>query len=210
MSGRDVAIACMLGAEEFGFATAPLVAMGCVHDAGMQPGHLPGGHRHPEPRAAQALHRQAGICDELHDFSWPRSCGSIMARLGVRSVEELVGRGDLLRVRQHQVTHRAATIDMSSRSSARRINEYRRPEDTFDFHTEKTVDERVLLKKLQPEEREAAERRAGRFQHGPGLRHHFRQRSDPRSRHIPAQRTPTPSRQQAAAASPSARSFRRV
>ena len=30
MSGRDVAIACMLGAEEFGFATAPLVAMGCV------------------------------------------------------------------------------------------------------------------------------------------------------------------------------------
>ena len=71
----------------------------------------------------------------------------IMARLGVRSVKELIGRGDLLRVRQHQATRRAASIGMS-RIVGHRINEYRRPEDTFDFHTEKTVDERVLLKKL--------------------------------------------------------------
>ena len=51
MTGRDVAIACMLGAEEFGFATAPLVTLGCVHDAGVQPGHLPRGHGHPESRS---------------------------------------------------------------------------------------------------------------------------------------------------------------
>ena len=66
MTGRDVAIACMLGAEEFGFATAPLVCHGLRHDARVQSGHLPDGHCHPEPGAAETLLRQAGVCGELH------------------------------------------------------------------------------------------------------------------------------------------------
>ena len=56
-TGRDVVIAALLGAEEFGFATAPLVVSGCVM---MRVCHLdtcPVGHRHPEPRAAQAVQR---------------------------------------------------------------------------------------------------------------------------------------------------------
>ena len=48
MSGRDVAIAAMLGAEEFGFATGPLVAMGCMMMRAVQPGYLSGRHRHAE------------------------------------------------------------------------------------------------------------------------------------------------------------------
>ena len=64
-TGRDVVIAALLGAEEFGFATAPLVVSGCIM---MRVCHLdtcPVGRRHPEPGAARALHRQAGVRREL-------------------------------------------------------------------------------------------------------------------------------------------------
>ena len=146
MSGRDVAIACMLGAEEFGFATAPLVCMGCVMMRVCNLDTCPVGiaTQNPELRRRfkgkpeYVMNFMLFVAEELRE---------IMARLGVRSVKELIGRGDLLRVRHHQATRRAASIDMS-RIVGRCINEYRRPEDNFDFHTEKTVDERVLLKKL--------------------------------------------------------------
>ena len=64
-TGRDVIIAALLGAEEFGFATAPLIVVGLRDDAGLPPGHLPGRHRHPEPGAARAVHRQARVRGEL-------------------------------------------------------------------------------------------------------------------------------------------------
>ena len=57
-TGRDVVIAALLGAEEFGFATAPSRRHGLHHDAGLPPGYLPGRHRHPEPRAAPEFPRQ--------------------------------------------------------------------------------------------------------------------------------------------------------
>ena len=65
MSGRDVAIACYAGAEEFGFATRP-GHHGLRDDAGVQSGHLPGGRRHPESRAAKRFCRKAGARGELH------------------------------------------------------------------------------------------------------------------------------------------------
>ena len=52
-TGRDVVIAALLGAEEFGFATAPLVVLGLRHDARLPPQHLPGRHRHAGPGAAR-------------------------------------------------------------------------------------------------------------------------------------------------------------
>ena len=52
-TGRDVIIAALLGAEEFGFATAPLVVAGLRHDARLPPRHLPGRRRDAEPRAAR-------------------------------------------------------------------------------------------------------------------------------------------------------------
>ena len=64
-TGRDVVIAALLGAEEFGFASAPLVVSGCIM---MRVCHLdtcPGRRRHAEPRAAQAVHRQAGVRGQL-------------------------------------------------------------------------------------------------------------------------------------------------
>ena len=75
VTGRDVAIAAMLGAEEFGFGTGPLVAMGCVMMRGVQSGHLSHGHLHPESPAAEEFHGQAGICDELHAVYGPGAAG---------------------------------------------------------------------------------------------------------------------------------------
>ena len=60
-TGRDVVIAALLGAEEFGFATAPLVVSGLRDDARLPPRHVPGGCRHAEPRAAGPLQRQARV-----------------------------------------------------------------------------------------------------------------------------------------------------
>ncbi len=91
----------MLGAEEFGFATAPLVCMGCVMMRVCNLDTCPVGiaTQNPELRKRfkgkpeYVMNFMLFIAEELRE---------IMARLGVRSVEELVGRGDLLRVRQHQ------------------------------------------------------------------------------------------------------------
>ena len=89
-TGRDVVIAALLGAEEFGFATAPLVVSRLHHDAGLPPGHLPGRRRHPEPGAAQAVHRQAGVRGQLlrvHRRGGPRvpgRAGLPLARRGGR------------------------------------------------------------------------------------------------------------------------------
>ncbi len=88
----------MLGAEEFGFATAPLVCMGCVMMRVCNLDTCPVGiaTQNPELRKRfkgkpeYVMNFMLFIAEELRE---------IMARLGVRSVEELVGRGDLLRVR---------------------------------------------------------------------------------------------------------------
>ena len=56
-TGRDVIVGAMLGADEFGFSTAPLIAAGLHHDARLSPQHLPGRGRDPGPRAARPLRR---------------------------------------------------------------------------------------------------------------------------------------------------------
>lgn len=84
---------------------------GMRHDAGLQPGYLPGGGCHPESAAAETIHRQAGICRELMRFI-AQNLREYMARLGVRTVDELVGRTDLLKVREDATSDRAATLDL--------------------------------------------------------------------------------------------------
>ncbi len=98
MTGRDVAIAALLGAEEFGFATAPLVVHGLRDDAGLQLRYLSDGRSHPESGAPQMLHREAGIRGEFHAVHCP-GIERIYGRLGFRTVDEMVGRTDLLKAR---------------------------------------------------------------------------------------------------------------
>ena len=72
-----------------------------------------------------------------------------MAALGVRTVDELVGRTDLLRPRENRITHRADTIDLSSVLGNLPAQHYREA-DKFDFQLEKTLDDSVLLPAFRP------------------------------------------------------------
>ena len=113
MSGRDVAIAAMLGAEEFGFATAPLVTMGCVMMRVCNLDTCPVGvaTQNPELRKRftgkpeYVVNFMQFIAEELREY---------MAKLGVRTVDELVGRTDLLKVKDVPTSRRAAMLDLSS------------------------------------------------------------------------------------------------
>jgi len=149
MTGRDVAIACMLGAEEFGFATAPLVTMGCCMMRVCNLDTCPAGIATQNP---QLRKRFAGKPEYVINFMMfvAQELREFMARLGIRTVDELVGRSDLLRVREKLVTHRAETLDLSSilqNPYGTHVPHFD-PSAVYDFHLERTADMSTLLEKL--------------------------------------------------------------
>ena len=94
-TGRDVAIACLLGAEEFGFATAPLITLGCIM---MRKCHL---NTCPVGIATQNTELRkkfAGKPEHVVNYLFmvAEECREIMAQLGLRTINEMVGRADLL------------------------------------------------------------------------------------------------------------------
>ena len=151
MSGRDVAIACMLGAEEFGFATAPLVTMGCVMMRVCNLDTCPVGVATQNPELRKRFQGKPEYVVNFMRFI-AQELREHMARLGVRTVEELVGRTDLLRVRQPAVNERAATVDLSAILNNPYVGTDAKthfdPGDVYDFRLEDTVDLKVLEKKL--------------------------------------------------------------
>ncbi len=148
MTGRDVAIACILGAEEFGFATAPLVTMGCLMMRVCNLDTCPVGVATQNPylrcrfsgKPEYVMNFMMFIAEEMRE---------IMAKLGVRTVEELVGRTDKIKVREHQITDRAETLDLSEIIAPCEPIHFK-PEDVYDFELEKTLDERVFLPAFEP------------------------------------------------------------
>ena len=151
MSGRDVAIACMLGAEEFGFSTAVLVTMGCVMMRVCNLGTCPMGIATQNPELRKRFIGKPEYVINFMRFV-AQDLREHMARLGVRTVEELVGRTDLLKVREHAVNERAATVDLSAiltnHYEGADVKRHFDPADVFDFELEKTVDMK-LRKKLK-------------------------------------------------------------
>ncbi len=148
MSGRDVAIACMLGAEEFGFATAPLVCMGCVMMRVCNLDTCPVGVATQNPALRCRFDGKPEYVMNFMRFI-AQEFREIMAKLGVRTVDELVGRTDLIRPRKKRITHRADTVDLTALLGDLPPIHYR-PEDKYDFHLEKAVDESVLLPAFEP------------------------------------------------------------
>lgn len=151
MSGRDVAVAAMLGAEEFGFATAPLVTMGCVMMRVCNLDTCPVGvaTQNPELRKRfkgkpeYVMNFMKFIAQELREY---------MALLGVRTVDELVGRTDLLKVKENLPSEKLKKVDLSrilDNPYAKEKKVTFDPKQVFDFKLEKTKDERILLKKLK-------------------------------------------------------------
>ncbi len=148
MTGRDVAIACMLGAEEFGFATAPLVAMGCCMMRVCSLDTCPFGIATQNPKLRK---RFRGRPEHVINFMTfiAEDLRRHMARLGVRTVDELIGRSDLLSMRTQMNTHRAETLDLHAvlqHGSETRL--HFSPDKVYDFHLENTADCSVLMKKL--------------------------------------------------------------
>jgi len=94
-TGRDIAIAFMLGAEEVGFATAPLITLGCIM---MRKCHLntcPVGVATQDPELRKKFTgKPEHVVNYL--FMVAEECRHIMAKLGVRSINEMIGRVDLL------------------------------------------------------------------------------------------------------------------
>ena len=151
MTGRDVAVACMLGAEEFSFATAPLVALGCVMDRACHLDSCPVGIATQDPELRK---RFRGRPEDVMNFMTfvARDLRERMARLGVRTVDELVGRADLLRQRQPAPSPKTGTVDLSLLLDAAFAGEPKTrfdPADAYDFRLEETADLRVLAPQLR-------------------------------------------------------------
>ncbi len=153
MTGRDVAIAAILGAEEFGFATAPLVTLGCVMMRVCNLDTCPVGVATQNPKLRE---RFAGKPEYVMNFMRfiAQNLREYMARLGVRTIDELVGRTELLRVKEAPVSKRAATLKLEqilhNPYEGTRTPVTCNPKKLFDFELEKTLDERVLVKRLLP------------------------------------------------------------
>ncbi|KAF8201622.1 NADPH-dependent glutamate synthase [Pholiota molesta] len=112
-TGRDIAIACLLGAEEWGFATTPLIAMGCIM---MRKCHLntcPVGIATQDP---QLRAKFAGQPEQVINFFYylAEELRGYMAKLGFRTINEMVGRADVLKVNEKLRTAKTAHLDLSA------------------------------------------------------------------------------------------------
>lgn len=151
MTGRDVAIACMLGAEEFGFATAPLVTLGCVMMRVCNLDTCPVGVATQNPELRK---RFKGKPEYVVNFMYfiARELREYMAKLGVRTVDELVGRTDLLKKKDQISNERAKKVDFSAILGNPYVGGKVAGYDkklVYDFELDKTIDEKIILKKLR-------------------------------------------------------------
>ncbi|RCI03903.1 glutamate synthase [NADH] [Rhizopus stolonifer] len=111
-TGRDVAVACLLGAEEWGFATTPLIALGCIM---MRKCHLntcPVGIATQDPELRKKF---TGEPEHVVNFFYyvAEEMRSIMAKLGFHTINEMVGRAELLKVDDSLRTFKTANLDLS-------------------------------------------------------------------------------------------------
>ena len=152
MTGRDVIIAAMLGAEEFGFATAPLVTMGCVMMRVCNLDTCPAGvaTQNPELRKRfkgkpeYIINFMRFIAQEMREY---------MAKLGIRTMDELIGRSDLLVQRSFPAGSKESNIDMSNILTnpyvGKNVPQHFHPKDAFDFKLAETIDETTIIPAMQ-------------------------------------------------------------
>jgi glutamate synthase (ferredoxin) len=148
MTGRDVIIAAMLGAEEYGFATAPLVTMGCVMMRVCNLDTCPAGiaTQNPELRKRfkgkpeYVVNFMRFIAQEMREY---------MAKLGIRTMDELIGRSDLLKQRTFPEGAKQSKMDLSLILSnpyvGKNVPQHFHPKDVYDFKLSETIDETVII-----------------------------------------------------------------
>lgn len=146
MTGRDVVIAAMLGAEEFGFATAPLIAMGCDMMRVCNLDTCPVGIATQNPKLRENFKGKPKHVENYMRFV-AQEVREILASFGVKTLDEVVGRTDLLGVQEKTDGSRESMVCLDrilgtiNEDSHVLFNE----SDVYDFTLEKTLDARVLL-----------------------------------------------------------------
>ena len=150
MSGRDVAVAALLGAEEFGFATAPLVTMGCVMMRVCNLDTCPVGVATQNPELRKRFKGKPEYVENFMRFI-AQELREYMSKIGVRTLEEMVGRTDLLvasdKVKEPHKGKVDLTAILNNPYAAKGEKVTFDPKAEFNFELEKTLDEKVLLKK---------------------------------------------------------------
>jgi glutamate synthase (ferredoxin) len=150
-TGRDVAVAALLGAEEFGFATAPLVALGCIM---MRVCHLntcPVGVATQEPEL-----RKRFTGDPAHAVNFMRFIAmevrEIMAQLGFRNFTDMVGRSDMLEPREAIEHWKARGLDFTNILYQPKVPDHvgRYCRISQDHGLDKALDNTTLLKICEP------------------------------------------------------------
>ena len=146
MTGRDVLVAALLGAEEFGFATAPLVTMGCVMMRVCNLDTCPMGIATQNPELRKRFRgKPEYIVNFMHFIA--QELREYMAKLGIRTVDELIGRTDLLYKKKCPEAEKMDFSQILTPSEAGGKQCFD-PADVYDFELEKTVDKTVIMKKL--------------------------------------------------------------
>jgi glutamate synthase domain-containing protein 3 len=112
-TGRDVIVAALLGAEEFGFSTTALIAIGCVMMRVCHKNTCPVGIATQDPRLRQRFSGRPEHVERLFRFI-AREVRELMARLGVRRLDDLIGRTDLLKARDVAEHWKARHVDLST------------------------------------------------------------------------------------------------
>ncbi|MER2071190.1 MAG: glutamate synthase large subunit, partial [Psychrobacillus sp.] len=147
MTGKDVVMAALLGAEEFGFATAPLIVLGCVMMRACHMDTCPVGiaTQNPELRdkfsgsADYVVNFMKFVAEEVREY---------MALVGIRTVDELVGRTDLLEVSERAKAHwKAQQLDLSV--LLYQVSGDRTCKQAQDHQLEKSFDIRELLPQVE-------------------------------------------------------------
>lgn len=151
MTGRDVAIAALLGAEEFGFATLPLVALGCVMMRVCNLDTCPVGVATQNPELRKRFKGKPEYVVNMMYFI-AQELREIMAELGFRTVNEMIGRTDCLMPNSEEMNWKTHKVDLS--------NLLYRPEtppgfagyqqESQNLHLEKTLDAREILPLVRP------------------------------------------------------------
>ena len=152
MSGRDVAIAALLGAEEFGFATAPLITMGCVMMRVCNLDTCPVGVATQNPELRKRFRGKPEYVENFMRFI-AQELREYMAKLGFCTVDEMVGHSELLKKKEHAANVNAAKVDLSrildNPYAGKEMKVTFDPSQVYDFKLEETVDQTILMKKLK-------------------------------------------------------------
>jgi glutamate synthase (ferredoxin) len=151
LTGRDVAVAALLGAEEFGFATAPLITLGCVMMRVCNLDTCPVGIATQNPKLrGKFTGDPQNVVNFMHFIA--QELREIMASLGLRTVDEMVGRSDLLETDFEKAPWKAKQLDFSGilykPETAPGAPLHRTIAQNHEL--EKTLDRRELLKLCAP------------------------------------------------------------